>query len=104
VRAGTIFVGPPIEEETMHPYLLQQLAADHINDMHAEAAAQRLARQARKARRARRAARAQRDRAGLRTRSRLAGQDARAAAGRTQEPAGRAAVSGQGGSARGRAA
>jgi hypothetical protein len=42
----------------MHPYLLQKLTADHISDMHARAAAQRLARQARRERRAARARRA----------------------------------------------
>jgi hypothetical protein len=41
----------------MHPYMLQKMAADHISDMHAEAAAQRLARLARRERRAARARR-----------------------------------------------
>jgi hypothetical protein len=40
----------------MHPVIIGQLAADHISDIHAEAAAGRRARQARQARRARRRA------------------------------------------------
>ena len=35
----------------MHPVIIGQLAADHIRDIHAEAAAERLARRARRARR-----------------------------------------------------
>jgi hypothetical protein len=35
----------------MHPHLAQQLAAQHVNDMRAQAAAARRARQARRARR-----------------------------------------------------
>ena len=52
----------------MHPYLLQKLAADHISDMRAQAAAQQLARVARRERRASRARRA-----GLRARSATGG-------------------------------
>jgi hypothetical protein len=40
----------------MHPVIIRQLAADHIRDMHAEAANDRLAHRARRARRARRRA------------------------------------------------
>jgi hypothetical protein len=46
----------------MHPYLLERLAADHIGQMRAQAAADRLARQTRRDRRAAR-------RAGVRARS-----------------------------------
>jgi hypothetical protein len=38
----------------MHPVIIEQVAADHIRDIHTEAAAERRARQARQARRARR--------------------------------------------------
>jgi hypothetical protein len=35
----------------MHPVIIEQVAADHIRDIHTEAAAERRARQARQARR-----------------------------------------------------
>ncbi len=41
----------------MHPVIIGQLAADHIRDIHAEAAAERLARRGRRARRGASAAR-----------------------------------------------
>jgi hypothetical protein len=39
------------QEEIMHPVITRQLAAEHIREMHAKAAGERLARQARRARR-----------------------------------------------------
>jgi hypothetical protein len=41
----------------MHPIIIQQLAADHIREMHAEAENERLGHRARRARQARRAGR-----------------------------------------------
>ena len=76
----------------MHPYLIQQLAADHIKDMHAEAAGRG---RAAHARRARRAARTRRARIGLRTRPDLAGATTPAAGAMARESTGRAALTGQ---------
>jgi hypothetical protein len=44
----------------MHPIIIQQLAADHIREIHAEAENERLRHQARQARRARRRAQSMR--------------------------------------------
>ena len=78
----------------MHPYLLQQLAADHIRDMHAEAAARGRAADARRARRA-----ARRARVGLRTRPDLAGAVIAAPAAVTRESADHVALTDQRGPA-----
>lgn len=78
----------------MHPYLLQKLAAEHIKDMHAEAAAQRLTWQARRARRRAHAKRGP---------VVLTGTAVPTGGGGTRESAGRAALSDHRGLGHGRA-